>query len=234
MLIWWIKTFTLLDYPWKLSCIIFTVWCNLRCPFCHNPEFVLPNKISTILGEIIPEEIFFNFLKTRIWKIDGVVICWGEPTIHSDLKWFILKIKNLWFLVKLDTNWFNFLIVKDLIDNNLIDYIAVDIKHSMKLYPSIVWWNTSDIDWLLNTIDFIKNSNIDYEFRTTLIKWFHNDIILKDILWLLSWSKRYCIQNYRTWNTLNKYFSWKSFSDNELNRFKDIAKEYISEVIVRN
>ena len=125
-----IKKSTLLDYPGKLATIIFTPGCNLRCRFCHNPEFVLPEELEKIRHDFIGEEVFFRFLQTRVGFLDGVVICGGEPTIHKDLPEFCQKIKNLGFLVKLDTNGSNPEMLELLLEQKLVDYIAMDIKHS--------------------------------------------------------------------------------------------------------
>ncbi len=133
-----IKKSTLLDYPGKIATLIFTPGCNFRCGFCHNPEFVLPDRVEKLRKDFISEEIFFRFLKTRIGFLDGVVICGGEPTIHSDLMGFCKKIKDLGFLVKLDTNGSRPEVIRDLLDANLIDYIAMDVKHTWEQYADLV------------------------------------------------------------------------------------------------
>jgi pyruvate formate lyase activating enzyme len=100
-----IQQTTLVDYPWKVASIVFTAWCQFRCPFCYNPQAVLPELISRYRDQQIPEEAIFNFLKQRKGLIDWVSICWWEPTLQPDLYDFAKKIKNMWFSVKLDTNW---------------------------------------------------------------------------------------------------------------------------------
>lgn len=164
-----IKKSTLLDYPGKLATIIFTPGCNLRCGFCHNPEFVLPEEVEKIRHDFISEEIFFRFLKTRVGFLDGVVICGGEPTIHADLPQFCQKIKDLGFLVKLDTNGSNPEVIEGLLDQKLVDYVAMDVKHSFDQYREITGKNI-DILRYKKSMELIKTRAPDYEFRTTVIK----------------------------------------------------------------
>ncbi len=231
MLISAIQKTTLLDYPWKVACIIFTTWCNLRCGFCYNSEFVLPEKIKEI-KDFIPEKIFFNFLKTKIWKLDWVVICWWEPTINKDLYDFCKSIKELWFLVKLDTNWQNPKILKKLLDDRLVDYIAMDIKNSFLKYK-LTTGVTENLENYKQSIEIIKNSDIDYEFRTTLVKWFHTIEDMIEISNTLKWAKKYYLQNFKWWKTLDEDFAWKSFSKKELSEMQKVCLEYVDNVFIR-
>lgn len=231
MLISWIQKTTLLDYPGKIATLIFTAGCNLRCQFCHNSEFVLPEKIEKI-KDFIPEEIFFNFLQNKIWLIDGVVICGGEPTMQKDLVEFCEKIKNMWFLIKLDTNWFYPEKIQELIDKKLIDYIAMDIKWDLKNIDDLLGVKILPKNYI-TSINIIKNSQINYEFRTTLIKWYHSIENFKKMMNYIIWAKNYYIQNYRPWNTLNPNFHGKSFSSNELKEFEEIARKYVENCKIR-
>lgn len=226
MLISGIKKTTLLDYPWKVAAIIFTPWCNLRCKFCHNSEFVLPEKIKEI-KDYIPEEVFFNFLKTKIGLIDWVVICGGEPTLQKDLLEFCKKIKDLWFLVKLDTNWRDPLLLENLIKNKLVDYIAMDIKGDFDDLNDLIWWDfKSNVGNYLKSVNTLLKWEIEYEFRTTLIKEYHTKDIFLEILKLIKGTKNYYLQNYKGWNTLDKDFKGKSFSSLELKEFKELSEKY--------
>jgi pyruvate formate lyase activating enzyme len=167
-----IQKTTLLDYPGKVATTIFTAGCNFRCGFCHNAEQVLPELIVKESSHFIPEEAFFNFLDQRKSILDAVVICGGEPTLQPDLKNFIQKIKNLGFLVKLDTNGHAVDIVRDLIDEKLIDYVAMDIKTSPSKYAELVGVDLGEKYFASHNamLDLLKNSGIEYEFRTTVIK----------------------------------------------------------------
>ncbi len=230
MLISGIKKTTLLDYPGKVSCIIFTAGCNLRCQYCHNSEFVLPEKIK-LIKDFIPEEIFFNFLKTKIWLLDGVVICWGEPTLQKDLEPFCQKIKDMWFLVKLDTNWQNPDILKKLLEKNLLDYIAMDIKWDYENLEDLIW--KYDQQKYFESIKLIKNSDIDSEFRTTLIKNYHSLDDFETVVKQITGAKKYFLQNYKWGNTLQEDFDGKSFLSWELIDFKNIALQYVEKCTIR-
>lgn len=230
MLISGIKKTTLLDYPGKVSCIIFTAGCNLRCQYCHNSEFVLPEKIK-LIKDFIPEEIFFNFLKTKIWLLDGVVICWGEPTLQKDLEPFCQKIKDMWFLVKLDTNWQNPEILKKLLEKNLLDYIAMDIKWDYENLEDLIW--KYDKQKYFESIELIKNSGVDSEFRTTLIKNYHTLDDFEKVVKQITGAKKYFLQNYKWGNTLQEDFDGKSFLSWELIDFKNITLQYVEKCTIR-
>ncbi len=231
MLISWIKKTTLLDFPGKVACIIFTAGCNLRCSYCHNSDFVLPEKIKEI-KDFIPEEIFFNFLRTKIWLLDGVVICWWEPTLQKDLEDFCQKIKDMWFLVKLDTNGQNPEILKNLIEKKLVDYIAMDIKWDYENLEDLLWVKY-DKEKYFESIEIIKNSQIDYEFRTTLIKNYHSLEDFENVVKQITGAKKYFLQNYKWWNTLLQNFDGRSFFEWELIDFKNIALKYVEKCNIR-
>lgn len=228
-----INKFSLIEFPWEISAIIFTPGCNFRCGYCHNSEFVLPEKLTNIYKNLILEKSFFNFLEKRKWLLSGVSICGWEPTIQKDLKVFCKKIKDLWYKVKLDTNWRDPKIIYELINENLVDYLAMDIKNEIWKF-SISAWVEIDENPYLETIKIILNSNIDYEFRTTIIKWVHDEKNIENISKYISWAKNYFLQNYKSWNTLDPNFSWKSFTYIELEKFKNIAKKYLINVWVRD
>ena len=132
MIIAGLQKLTLVDYPEKLACTVFLAGCNFRCPWCYNPELVLPEKIKN--NSQISKKGFFDFLKYRISLLDGVVICGGEPTLNNDLPIFCKEIKKMGYLIKLDTNGSNPEMIKNLIDEKLIDYIAMDVKAPKEKY----------------------------------------------------------------------------------------------------
>jgi pyruvate formate lyase activating enzyme len=233
MQISWITPFSLIDFPGEVSCILFTLWCNLRCNFCHNSEYVLPEKIKIIRKNIIAEKAIFNFLEKRKWLLTWVSICWWEPTIHKDLVDFCKKIKEIWYLVKLDTNGQKPEILKELIEQNLVDYIAMDIKHSIWSFSKIVWLDIDENPYL-DSIKLIMSSDIDHEFRTTIIKWIHSSSDITNIAKYIKWAKKYCLQNYRAGDTLDLDFEWESFSEKELLKFKDNLISYLDNIEIRN
>ncbi|MCR4911497.1 MAG: anaerobic ribonucleoside-triphosphate reductase activating protein [Bacilli bacterium] len=163
-----INKLSLLDYPNKMSCILFTRTCNFRCPFCHNGLTLLEDYET-----VVPFDEVISFLKKRQGILDGVVISGGEPTLMPDLADKLRIIKDLGYLIKLDTNGSNPDILLDLIEEGLIDYVAMDIKNSLEKYD-LTGGAKINKDHILRSIEILKNSGIEYEFRTTLIKEFHS------------------------------------------------------------
>lgn len=196
MLISGVQKFTILDFPGKVSCIVFSPGCVFRCGYCYNSEFVIPEKIKEIESTFIPENIFFNFLKTRVGFLDGVVVSGGEPTMQPDLKEFITKIKEMGFLVKLDSNGVNPDILEDLIKSKLIDFIAMDIKSSFDNYQKISGYIGGGdlVASIKKSINLIMTSGIGYEFRTTLAKSFVSIEDLRKIGEAISGAKKYALQ----------------------------------------
>ncbi len=194
---------TLLDYPGKVAATVFTLGCNFYCPFCHNPELV--NPVLAKEQPKISEKQILDFLKERQGLLEALVITGGEPTIHPQLEGFISKVKQLNFLVKLDTNGSNPQILKDLIANKLIDYVAMDIKSPLKKY----YLFTKGIDYISKikkSIEILMNSDIDYEFRTTLDPLNLNEEDVLEISKLIKGAKAYYLQEFKNFKTLdNKY-----------------------------
>jgi len=208
MLIGGLHEITFIDYPGKLSCTVFCLGCSFKCPFCYASELVLPEKIK--FQPRIPEKNFFNFLKNRKELLEGVVICGGEPTINEDLPKFIKKIKGLGFLVKLDTNGSNPEMLEDLIKKKIIDYAAMDIKAPKDQYGLIVGmndsWNAGKIDNVQKSIDILKEGNVDYEFRSTIVPSLHTkDDVIEMAKWIRG-AKKYYLQNFKPSKTINPEF----------------------------
>lgn len=182
---------TLLDFPDKVACIVFTAGCNFRCPFCHNASLV-----THIQDEEIDKQEVFVYLKKRVGMIDGVVISGGEPTIHSDLPDFIREIKDLGFAVKLDTNGTNPSMLKHLIEENLCDYVAMDIKNSFDKYALTCGLDSVDVDSVKESINLLLNSNIAYEFRTTVVDPLHNEADIEQIAQYIGGASAYYLQKF--------------------------------------
>ncbi|MBU2634071.1 MAG: anaerobic ribonucleoside-triphosphate reductase activating protein [Nanoarchaeota archaeon] len=218
---------SLVDYPGKISCVLFLGGCNFRCGYCHNKQLILDDELKNI-----NEEEILSYLESRKKWIDGVVFTGGEPLLYN-LKDFIIKIKNLGFLIKLDTNGFNPDALKELIDNNLLDYIAMDIKNSFEKYEETVGTKV-DLDKIKESINLIKNFK-NYEFRMTVLPLLHNEGDFESIGNLLEGCKLFCIQQFRPMNCLNEDFeSEKQFSLKELEIFKKILENYVKKVEMRN
>lgn len=222
MLIGGLQKTSLLDFPDKISAIVFTAGCNFRCGYCHNPELI--NQVTTVKD-------IFEFLNSRKGKLDGVVITGGEPCLQKDLPEFIKKIKSLGFAVKLDTNGsFPEMLEKVLPD---VDYVAMDIKAPLSKYSSIV--NTEiDTNKILKSINILKNSHLDYEFRTTVIKSQLSYKDFEEIGRLIQNAQRYFLQKFVSSKILDTSLqNEKTYSDSEFEEIKKILTPYISEIYIR-
>ena len=183
-----IQKMTLLDFPGKCACTVFLAGCNLRCPFCHNASLVLDNPEPAMT-----EEEFFGFLKKRRGLLDGVCITGGEPTLRKDLPDFIGQIKAMGYLVKLDTNGSNPAMLGKLLEEKLLDYVAMDIKNCPDRYGA----TCGGIDILANVeecLALLRNSHVEYELRTTCVKPFHDSKTLEAIGKWLPGIKHYYLQ----------------------------------------
>ena len=216
---------TLLDYPSKVACIIFTQGCNYKCPYCQNSGLIDHSN-----EDLIDEEEIFKYLNKRKGVIDGIVISGGEPTIQKDLKTFMKKVKDLGFLVKLDTNGSNPNLVEEIINEGLVDYIAMDIKNVLKLYKDVTDV-TPKVENLKRSIELIKNSPIEHEFRTTIIKNIHDIDKILEICSYVEGEKMF-LQNFvRSENVLGEYL--EPFSEAELVEIDNILKEKSPNVKIR-
>lgn len=217
---------SLLDYPDKISTIVFTYGCNFRCGYCHNPELiVMKNELAwTIAG-------FFEFLNSRKGKLDGVVITGGEPCLQKGLIDFIKQIKDMGFLVKLDTNGTFPSVLKDVLP--LVDYIAMDIKAPLYKYRDITQVNI-DTEKIKESINIIMNSGIDYEFRTTVVK---SQLNIKDfaaIGELIKGAEKYYLQKFVPSKTLDtNLMSEKTYSNQEFNQIISILNNNIKRIWLR-
>lgn len=187
-----LQKMTLLDFPGKVACTVFTGGCNFRCPFCHNALLVteLPENPDYTVDEILA------FLKKRSGLLDGVAITGGEPLINPDIGDFIRSIRRLGYSVKLDTNGSYPDRLKSLVAEGLIDYVAMDIKNCREKYAETVGLKSLELSRIEESVDFLKSGAVDYEFRTTVVKEFHT---VEDIRSAAEWikgAKRYFLQNF--------------------------------------
>ena len=217
---------TLLDFPGKVACTVFTGGCNFKCPFCHNASLVLsPNEFKSA------QEDIFIYLSSRKGIIDGVCITGGEPLLQPDIEDFIVKVKELGLLVKLDTNGSFPSKLKTLLDKGLLDYVAMDIKASKENYSKLcgVEINIEDIK---ESIEIIRDSDIPYEFRTTAVKELHTKEDFYNIgLWLKG-AKQYFIQGFVDSGNLIKE-GLSAFSDAEMQELLKEVQQNIPEAQLR-
>lgn len=220
---------TLLDYPQHLAATIFSANCNMRCPFCHNGNLVL-NRDTL---ELINSQEIYDFLKNRQNILEGVCISGGEPTINKDLLDFMSRIKSYDLKIKLDTNGLKPEVIESAITHNLVDYIAMDIKNSQDKYAITCGLDKIDLQKIDQSIQLIMHSNIDYEFRTTVIRELHVKEDFNQIGQWLSGAKQYYLQQYRANNhqlTTNKY---TNYTKSELTEFSEILAQYLEFVGIR-
>ena len=225
---------SLIDYPGKISCVLFTMGCNFYCPYCHNPQLVTPKQKQSVA--IINNDTIFTFLEKRKGLLEGVVITGGEPTIQKDVINFCKKIKQIGFPIKLDTNGSNPEIIAKLLQEKLIDYVAMDIKSNLNGYFKL-WQQDCITEKIVKSIDIIMSNAPSYEFRTTCVKPFIDYDIIKEIINMIKGVRLFVLQQFHNRNNLLKPFFLKEkercFSNNELKKFKEIADPFVKRCIIR-
>lgn len=227
---------TLIDFPGKISCIVFTLGCNFRCNYCYNPTLVIHERFPK---ELLKEEDFFKFLEERVGLLDGVVITGGEPTLHKDLNLFITKIKDLGFAVKLDTQGSSPIFLESILKEGNVDYIAMDIKAPIEKYKEIT--NSHfDPNLILQSIKIIKdyadqNKNFDYEFRTTIVAGDLDKSDFEKMGEMIKGASKYYLQEFRPQEDLNNkdYSKRGPYSESEMKELKEIMEKYIEKVYIR-
>lgn len=223
-----IEKLSLVDYEDKLTCTLFMAGCNFRCPFCHNADLVL----DTYNCHPIPFEEILDYLSKQKRKLEAVCISGGEPTLMRDLKEKIIKIKELGYLVKLDTNGTNLPIVKDLVDNKLIDYVAMDIKNSEKDYHLAIGLDYQPFSKIKESIDYLLDNHIAYEFRTTLVKNVHTKESIKEMGEMIKGARILYLQKFvDSGHTIKP--GCEEVSLEEAKEFQKILENYVNKVELR-
>ena len=224
---------SLIDYPGKLSCVLFLSGCNFTCPYCHNPQLVNGGFSKTTC---LDEKAFYDFLENHKGFIDGVVISGGEPTIHEEIVALCRKIKMIGYPIKLDTNGSRPKAIKSLIDKGLVDYFAMDVKTDPHRYPPAIA-KEYDPGQTLASIETIMGSGIPYEFRTTCIKPIVDEGSMENVVRTIKGAELYALQRFRDDNgVLDPRFFAKTgagHSKKELGRLKAIAEPWVKKCIVR-
>lgn len=219
---------TLLDYPEKVACTVFTAGCNFRCPFCHNASLVVDIPRETE----ITEETFFRFLKKRQGILDGVCVTGGEPLLQPGIEEFIRKIKELGFAVKLDTNGSFPEKLKCLVEEQLVDYVAMDIKNSLDAYDMTTGTDGRFLKAIEESVAFLKEGYVPYEFRTTVTKDFHTKEQFEKIGQWIQGAEKYFLQSFVDSGDLidSKICGC---DEEEMKEFLNIVKTYVSNVKMR-
>lgn len=192
MMIQGLQKLTLLDYPGKVACTVFTAGCNFRCPFCHNASLV----IDTHRNKEIPQEDFFAFLDKRKGVLDGVCVSGGEPLIQAGIEEFLVRIKDRGLLVKLDTNGSCPDKLIKLVEEGLVDYVAMDIKNSQESYGKTIGIEDYDVSKVHRSVSYLLRGNVPYEFRTTVVLEFHRRSDFESIARWIGGAERYYLQQF--------------------------------------
>lgn len=222
-----LQKLTLLDFPGKTACTVFTPGCNFRCPFCHN-SVLIPSDCEALISE----EQFFSFLVKRRRLLDGVCITGGEPLLQKDIADFCRRIKAEGFLVKLDTNGSLPDRLSYLIDNGLVDYVAMDLKNSKNRYAQTVGAENFDISPIEKSVDILMRSDIEYEFRTTAVREYHDrDSLLSAAEWIKG-AKRYFIQPFKDSENV-AFRNLHSFEKTDLESFKAEITRFVENTEIR-
>ena len=228
MIIKGFQKLTLLDFPGRTACTVFTAGCNFRCGFCHNALLVTETDDT-----FVPENEFFDFLKTRVGILDGVAITGGEPLLQKGIKEFMRKIRALGFMIKLDHNGTNPELLKEIIDEGLVDYVAVDIKNSPEKYAMTVGLNELDITPIKKTVDILVNGSVDYEFRTTVNDELFTIEDFKKIGEFIKGAKRFFIQQFKDSGNLIEKDFFSPCPKETLELFRSTVLPYVESVEIR-
>ena len=217
-----LQKLTLLDYPGVIAATVFLGGCNLRCPFCHNASLVLPEKY----GETISDTDFFAFLDSRRDRLQGVCVSGGEPTLYPQLEEFIREIKDRGFLVKLDTNGTRPEVLRRLVENNLLDYVAMDIKNSPLRYGETVGITDFDPTPIAESAAILMNGKTDFEFRTTVVRELHTPKDIEQIGQWLSGDEKFFLQTFVDSGDLIGT-GYSGYTACEMEELTNLLKKYI-------
>ena len=224
MLLKGLQKLTLLDFPGKMACTVFSGGCNFRCPFCHNASLVIGERVSE--SATLPPEEFFAFLEKRKNILEGVCVSGGEPTLAPDVIPFLKRIKDMGYLVKLDTNGYRPDVLKSAVTAGLVDYVAMDIKNSRERYGETVGIKNFDISPILESVDFLMSTSVDFEFRTTLVRELHSEDDIRAIGAWLAGGEKYFIQSFKdSGDLIQEGFS--GYDEKETEYLFNLLKAYV-------
>ncbi len=229
MLISGLQKLTLLDYPGRVACTVFTGGCNFRCPFCHNASLVLPEQMVQDTNE----EEGLSFLKKRVGVLDGVAITGGEPLLHKDIGGFLSKVKALGYEIKLDTNGSFPELLMELVQDGLVDRVAMDVKNSPELYAHTVGLEKLDMAPIERSKEFLLSGTVDYEFRTTVVKGLHTRESLRGAAEWIKGAKEYYLQQFKDSGNVLNIAGLGAFNEKEMHALADGLRDLVPSVQVR-
>ena len=224
-----LQKLTLLDYPGRVACTVFTGGCNFRCPFCHNAPLVLPER----LAQDTDEEQVLAFLKRRTGILDGVAITGGEPLIHKEIPVFLEKVKTLGFSIKLDTNGSFPEMLERIVRAGLVDRVAMDIKNCPEKYAETIGLKDFDIAPVERSRSFLMECGIDYEFRTTVVKGIHTEESLLGAAEWIAGAKEYYLQQFKDSGDVIAIEGLSAFDEKEMHALADAVARFVPSVKVR-
>lgn len=225
-----IQKLTLLDYPGVVACTVFTAGCNFRCPFCHNAMLVLPEQID---DECLTDDEVFGFLKKRRGVLDGVAVTGGEPLLHADMPEFLARVKELGYKIKLDTNGSNPELLSEIVKNKLVDRVAMDIKNAPEEYARTIGLKSFDIAPVERSKEMLLRGDIDYEFRTTVVKGIHTKESLIGAAKWIEGAKEYYLQQFKDSGNLILPDGLSAYDEKQMHTLADAVREYVPTVEVR-
>ena len=229
MLISGLQKLTLLDYPGKVACTVFTGGCNFRCPFCHNAPLVLPERLAHDTNE----EQVLAFLKKRQGTLDGVAVTGGEPLLHKDIAKFLEKVKALGYSIKLDTNGSFPDRLIEIVRAGLVDRVAMDIKNSPELYAGTTGCETLNMAEINKSREFLLSGAVDYEFRTTVVKGLHTEASLVSAAKRISGAKEYYLQQFKDSGDVLDIGTLCAFDEREMHALCESVRRYVPAAQVR-
>ena len=230
MLISGLQKLTLLDYPGTVACTVFTGGCNFRCPFCHNASLVLPERLQ---GDANGVETVLDFLRKRQGLLEGVAITGGEPLLHSDMDVFLRQVRSLGYRIKLDTNGSFPDRLRQLIEEGLVDRVAMDIKNSPELYARTVGLRALDLSAIDRSRELLLEGRVAYEFRTTVVKGLHTRESLLEAARWIEGAQEYYLQQYRDSGNLIRPEGLAAFSNEEMHALREAVAEVLPTVQLR-
>ncbi len=222
-----IQKMTLLDFPGVVSCTIFLGGCDFRCPFCHNFEL-----IDGTAQPVMTDDELIEFLKSRKALLDGVAITGGEPCLHKDLPELIKRIREAGYKVKLDTNGYHPNMLKRILDEKLVDYVAMDIKNCEEKYALTCGLDYIDMDKIKESISLLMNGDTDYEFRTTVINELHEESDFDKMGEMIKGARRYFLQRFTDRDSV-PYGNLTAPSFDDMKKYAEIARKYVPETALR-
>lgn len=225
-----IQKLTLLDFPGVVACTVFTAGCNFRCPFCHNAMLVLPEQID---DECLTDDEVFGFLKKRRGVLDGVAVTGGEPLLHADMPEFLARVKELGYKIKLDTNGSNPELLSEIVKNKLVDRVAMDIKNAPEEYARTIGLKSFDIAPVERSKEMLLRGDIDYEFRTTVVKGIHTKESLIGAAKWIEGAKEYYLQQFKDSGNLILPDGLSAYDEKQMHALADAVRDYVPTVEVR-